>query len=312
LKRWKEILVKSPVDRHFEYLFECGSSRNPIGNMNDMTANVIKMFGDAAMEHQRKYGTTNLQFAKIAYKNHKHSVNNPKARSQKEYSLEEILQPETSLYGPITLLQACPTGDGAACAIVCSERFMKEKGLESQAVEIVAQEMMTDLPSSFDKNNKSFLNLCGFEMCKKGAERVYQKSGLKPIDVDVLEVHDCFSVNELFMYEALGLCKIGDGGKLIDSGQWIQNSKAGQLYRLGGRWIVNPSGGLESKGHPIGATGLGQCTELCWQLRNMAGKRQVDGAKVAMQHNFGLGSAAVITLYKKYNPEINSTPLSKL
>jgi len=202
------------------------------------------------------------------------------------------------LMDPITLLQSCATGDGAAAAVVCSERFVVEHGLQDQAVEIRAQSMVTDLPSTL--NGDSYVSLSGFDMAKRAAEEVYAESGLGPNDVDVLEVHDCFSCAELFMYEALGLCGVGEGGSLIDSAQWLENTAGGEVCRLGDRWVVNPSGGLESKGHPIGATGLAQCAELCWQIRGDAGKRQVEGAKVGLQHNFGVGGAAVVTLYARW------------
>lgn len=125
-------------------------------------------------------------------------------------------------------------------------------------------------------------------MTKTAAERVFSKSGYKPTDVDVIELHDCFSVNELITYEALGLCPPGQGGKLVDSGN----------NTYGGKYVVNPSGGLISKGHPLGATGLAQCAELCWQLRGLANRRQVPDAKLALQHNIGLGGAVVVALYR--------------
>ena len=158
--------------------------------------------------------------------------------------------------------------------------------------------MVTDTPSSLQGD--SYINLSGFDMAKRAAEIVYANAGLEPKDVDVLEVHDCFSCAELFMYEALGLCPTGEGGALVDSGEWQDNDAGGQLFKLGGQWVVNPSGGLESKGHPIGATGLAQCAELCWQLRGQADKRQVQGAKIGLQHNFGVGGAAVVTLYESW------------
>eukprot|EP01126_Amoeba_proteus_P044124 TRINITY_DN4884_c0_g1_i2.p1 TRINITY_DN4884_c0_g1~~TRINITY_DN4884_c0_g1_i2.p1 ORF type:complete len:422 (-),score=72.63 TRINITY_DN4884_c0_g1_i2:143-1408(-) len=294
----------SPLEKHFEYMHDCGSTKESLGRGNLMTENVIKMFGDAASEHQRSFGTTPEQFAKVAWKNHKHSVNNPYALNQKVYTMEQILDPRTQLYGPLTLYQACPTADGAACAILCSKQFLersRSKGVK--AVEILAQRLVSDLPSSFDVENKSFANLCGFSMARKAAEQIYKDANIQPTNVDVLEVHDCFSSSELMICEALGLCPIGSSGAMVDSGRWIQNKDGGELYQYGGRWVVNPSGGLESKGHPIGATGLGQCAELIWQLRGEAGKRQVEGAQVALQHNFGLGSAAVLTLYRKYGGE---------
>ncbi|MER2224882.1 MAG: lipid-transfer protein, partial [Rhodococcus sp. (in: high G+C Gram-positive bacteria)] len=150
------------------------------------------------------------------------------------------------------------------------------------------QAMVTDMNSTFE--DKSAISLVGADMTRKAAEKVYAQAGITADDVDVIELHDCFSTNELLTYEALGLCAEGDGGKLVDADDTT----------YGGRWVVNPSGGLISKGHPLGATGLAQCAELTWQLRGTADKRQVDGAKVALQHNIGLGGAVVVTAYKPY------------
>jgi acetyl-CoA acetyltransferase len=233
-----------------------------------------------------RYGTTAEQFAKIGYKNHKHSVNNPYSQFQDEYSLEDILN-APMVYEPLTKLQCCPTSDGAAAAVLCSEEFVKKHNLQKQAVEIVGMAMTTDYESSFA--DKSCIKMVGFDMTRKAAQKVYDQSGLGPENVDVVELHDCFSANEMITYEGLGLCEPGKGGTLIDSG----------AVTYGGKWVVNPSGGLISKGHPLGATGLAQCSELNWQLRGQAEKRQVPGAKVALQHNLGLGGAAVVTMYRK-------------
>ena len=247
-----------------------------------------QMFGNAGREHMEKYGTTALQFAKIGHKNHLHSVNNPYSQFQTEYSLEDILSAKM-VYEPLTKLQCCPTSDGAGAAIVASERFVREHGLEDQAIEIIGMSMATDMPSSFE--DKSCIKMVGADLTKKAATAVYEQSGLGPEDVDVIELHDCFSCNELITYEGLRLCPEGKGGELIDSG----------AVTYGGEWVVNPSGGLISKGHPLGATGLAQCSELNWQLRGMAEKRQVKDAKVALQHNLGLGGAAVVTMYRKFS-----------
>uniref|UniRef100_A0A8C3VUE3 Sterol carrier protein 2 n=1 Tax=Catagonus wagneri TaxID=51154 RepID=A0A8C3VUE3_9CETA len=275
-----------PLGKHFEIVFhKYGSSLHPL---------LPKMFALAGKEHMEKYGTKPEHFAKIAWKNHKHSVNNPYSQFRKEYSLDEVMTSQ-SVFEFLTLLQCCPTSDGAAAAVLASEAFVLKNGLKSRAVEIVAQEMMTDLPSSFE--GKSMFKLVGYDMTKEAARRCYEKSGLTPSDIDVIELHDCFSPNELLTYEALGICPEGQGGKLVDDGD----------NTYGGKWVINPSGGLISKGHPLGATGLGQCAELCWQLRGEAGKRQVPGAKVALQHNLGLGGAVVITLYKMGFPEAASS-----
>jgi acetyl-CoA acetyltransferase len=214
-----------------------------------------------------------------------HSVNNPYSQFRDEYTLEQIKEAPV-VYSPLTKLQCCPTSDGAGAAVVCSESFVREHGLEGQAVEIAGMTMVTDLGSTFDE--KSSIKLIGYDMTATAAARVYEQAGVGPLDVDVIELHDCFSANELVTYEALGLCPEGKAGELIDSG----------AVTYGGEWVVNPSGGLISKGHPLGATGLAQCAELNWQLRGQADARQVAGAKVALQHNLGLGGAAVVTIYK--------------
>jgi acetyl-CoA acetyltransferase len=245
-----------------------------------------QMFADAGREHMEKYGTTAEQFARIAEKNHRHSANNPYAQFQTVYSLEEILA-APMIHEPLTKLQCSPTSDGSAAAVLASERFVDEHGLGDRAIEIAAQEMVTDTAATFE--DRSAISIVGAQMTKLAAQRVYDRAGLGPSDVDVIELHDCFSTNELITYEALGLCETGEGGKLIDRGDTT----------YGGRWVVNPSGGLISKGHPLGATGLAQCTELTWQLRGKADARQVDGARVGLQHNIGLGGAAVVTMYRK-------------
>nr|XP_035931161.1 non-specific lipid-transfer protein [Halichoerus grypus] len=276
----------NPIDKHLEVLInKYGLSAKPVAP---------QMFACAGKEHMEKYGTKVEQFAKIGWKNHKHSVNNPHSQFQQEYSLDEVMT-SREVFDYLTVLQCCPTSDGAAAAILASEIFVRKYGLESKAVEILAQEMVTDLPSSFEE--KSIIKMVGFDMSKEAARKCYEKSGLRPNDIDVIELHDCFSVNELLTYEALGLCPEGQGGRLVDRGD----------NTYGGKWVINPSGGLISKGHPLGATGLAQCAELCWQLRGEAGKRQVPGAKVALQHNLGIGGAVVVTIYKMGFPEAASS-----
>jgi acetyl-CoA acyltransferase len=243
------------------------------------------LFGNAASEHMNRYGTTVEQFAAIAAKNHQHSANNPYAQFQQPFTVEEILA-TPPLYGPLTKLQCSPTSDGAGAAIIASESFVDRHDLGDQAVEIVAQSMVTDMASTFDDG--SAISLVGAKMSARAAQEVYETAQLGPEDVDVIELHDCFAPNELITYEALGLCGEGEGGALIDDG----------AVDYGGRWVVNPSGGLISKGHPLGATGLAQCAELSWQLRGEAGPRQVDSAKIGLQHNIGLGGAAVVTMYR--------------
>nr|UDG98661.1 lipid-transfer protein [Rhodococcus opacus PD630] len=243
------------------------------------------MFGAAGKEHMERFGTTAEQFAEIGVKNHRHSQNNPYAQFQDEYTLDEILGSKP-IYGPLTKLQCSPTSDGSGAVVVVSEEFVDKHDLAGQAVEVVGQSMVTDLPSTFE--DRSAISLVGADMTRTAAARVYEQAGIGPDDIDVIELHDCFSTNELLTYEALGLCGEGEGGKLVDNDDTT----------YGGRWVVNPSGGLISKGHPLGATGLAQCSELTWQLRGTADKRQVDGAAVALQHNIGLGGAVVVTAYR--------------
>ncbi|KAJ8270261.1 hypothetical protein GJAV_G00112240 [Gymnothorax javanicus] len=267
----------NPMDKHMEVMINCyGMAAAPAAP---------QMFGNAGREHMEKYGTKPEHFAKIAWKNHKHSTNNPYSQFQDEYSLDQVLK-SRKVFEFLTLLQCCPTSDGAGAAVLASEAFVRSHGLESKAVEIVAQEMVTDLSSTFLEN--SCMKIVGYDMTQLAARKCYEAAGLKPEDVDVIELHDCFSANELITYEALGLCAEGKAGELIDRGD----------NTYGGKWVVNPSGGLISKGHPLGATGLAQCAELCWQLRGEAGNRQVPGAKVALQHNIGLGGAVVVTVYR--------------
>ena len=246
-----------------------------------------QMFGNAGREHMEKYGSDPDHFAWIGWKNHKHSVNNPYAQFQDEYSLEDI-KSARMIHEPLTKLQCSPTSDGSGAAIVASERFVEEHGLWDQAVEIAGQAMVTDLPSTFDEERSS-INIVGFEMSEQAASRALKEAELSIDDVDVIELHDCFSANELITYEALGLAPEGEGHKLVDE----------EATTYGGKVVVNPSGGLISKGHPLGATGLAQCSELTWQLRGTADKRQVDGAKIGLQHNIGLGGACVVSVYKQ-------------
>ncbi|XP_034270986.1 sterol carrier protein 2 [Pantherophis guttatus] len=272
----------NPTDKHLEVMInKYGLETAPFAP---------QIFGNAGKEHMEKYGTKLEHFAKIAWKNHKHSVNNSNSQFQKEYSLDEVLQ-SRKVFDFLTVLQCCPTSDGAAAVVLASEEFVKKNGLESKSVEILAQEMRTDFPSSFEEN--SCIKMVGYDMTKEAAKKCFSQTGLTPEDVDVIELHDCFSANELITYEALGLCPEGGAGELIDRGDTT----------YGGKWVINPSGGLISKGHPLGATGLAQCAELCWHLRGEAGKRQVPGAKLALQHNFGLGGAVVVSLYRMGFPE---------
>ncbi|MGA4950026.1 lipid-transfer protein [Streptomyces lydicamycinicus] len=268
----------SPVARHYGVMAAAHGF--------EMTPPTAQIFGNAAREHMERYGTTAEQLAAVGAKNHRHSAHNPNAQFQDVYTVEEILAAKT-IHRPLTKLQCSPTSDGAAAAVIASERFVREHGLADRAVEIVAQAMTTDTEESFASG--SCIDVVGRPMSRAAARQVYAAGGLGIEDVDVIELHDCFSVNELLTYEALGMCADGESGKLVADG----------ATTYGGRWVVNPSGGLISKGHPLGATGLAQAAELVWQLRGTAGERQVPGARVGLAHNIGLGGAAVVTLLRR-------------
>ena len=241
-------------------------------------------FGGAGAAYAEKYGMDPKVFAQIAVKARKHAANNPYAVFRDPVSVEEVLD-SPQIFGPLTRLQCCPPTCGAAAAILCSEEFADANGLDCSVV-IRAQAMATDFASTFSGD---MMTVVGYDMAKAAADQVYEAAGIGPEDIRVVELHDCFTTNELLTYEVLGLTPEGTAEKFIADGD----------NTYGGRVVTNPSGGLLSKGHPLGATGLAQCAELVWQLRGQAEARQVDGATLALQHNIGLGGAAVVTLYEK-------------
>ena len=243
-----------------------------------------RYFGGAGAAYCEKYGMDPAVFAQISVKSRKHAAGNPYAVFTAPVTAEEVLA-SPAIFGPLTRLQCCPPTCGAAAAVVVSEAFARAHGLRAD-VAIAAQAMTTDTPASFDGN---LMRLVGYDMTAAAARQVYEAAGADPRDIPVVELHDCFTTNELLSYEALGLTDEGTAEKFIADGD----------NTYGGRVVTNPSGGLLSKGHPLGATGLAQCAELVWQLRGEAGPRQVDGASLALQHNIGLGGAAVVTLYEK-------------
>ncbi len=267
------------LDKHMGRMFEV---RDP-----EESPFAPQMFGNAGRDHMEKYGSKPEHYAWIGWKNHKHSVNNPYAQFQDEYTLDEIKEARM-IHEPLTKLQCSPTSDGAACVIVASEKYVDEHDLWEEAVEIAGQSMVTDMSSTFDEN-ADCMTIVGSDMSKEAARQAYEEAGISADDVDVCELHDCFSANELITYEALGFAEEGEGHLLVE--------REATTYGGDGP-VVNPSGGLISKGHPLGATGLAQCSELTWQLRGQADKRQVDGAEVALQHNIGLGGAAVVSVYR--------------
>lgn len=239
----------SSIYTHTQSLKDKGVEPGPLNSyVNAVTSDVVKMFAYAARDHCKEYGTKPEHFAKIASKNRRHGAQNPRAAIQKATSPEEVLS-KRLLCEPITMAMSAPTGDGGAAAVLCSEEFLEKHNLQNKAVEIVGQSMCTDLPDSF--TGRSFLGLCGYTMSKRAAHLCLQQAGLTIKDVDIIELHDCFSPNELFLYEALGLCPEGKGSSLVEGYEWTTNRNGGELCRVGQRWVVNPSGGLESKGGPL-------------------------------------------------------------
>ncbi|MGE8369600.1 lipid-transfer protein [Cupriavidus sp.] len=246
----------------------------------------LRYFGGAGLAHMQEFGTRVETFAKIRAKASRHAANNPLALFRNVVTEEEVMAAPMLWPGVMTRLMACPPTCGAAAAILVSEAFAKKHGLDA-TVRIRAQAMTTDTPDSF--GTRDMRDVVGFGMTRRAARQVYEAAGVGPEDIGVVELHDCFAHNELITYEALGLCPAGGAEKFVVDGD----------NTYGGKVVTNPSGGLLSKGHPLGATGLAQCTELVEQLRGRAGARQVDGARLALQHNLGLGGACVVTLYER-------------
>lgn len=245
----------------------------------------IRLFAGAGYEYQRRYGAKTETFAMVREKASRHAVHNDKAIFRKVLTWQEVMA-SPPLFLNMTRLQACPPTSGAAAAIVCSEPFAKKHGLRTDVV-VKGQAMASDLSGTFADND--MLKVVGAEMARTAALKAFNQAGIGPQDAQVVELHDCYTTNEVISYEALGLCGDGEAEKFILDGD----------NTYGGKIVTNPSGGLLSKGHPLGATGLAQCAELVWQLRGACGARQVEGAQIAIQHNIGLGGAAVVTVYAK-------------
>ena len=252
---------------------------------DDHSPFAAQQFGVAGLDHQARYGTSDEAFGLVSVKARRHAVNNPMALFRSPISLEEVMASK-HLYGPITRFQACPPTCGAAAAVLVSPAFAAKHNLDA-SVEIVAQALTTDMPGTFEEGG--MMRVVGYDMAKEAARQVYEASGIGPDDIQAVELHDCFTPNELISYEALGLTPEGTAEQYIRDGQ----------NTYGGRHVTNPSGGLLSKGHPLGATGLAQCYELTRQLRGTADARQVENIRYALQHNVGLGGACVVTLYGK-------------
>lgn len=236
------------------------------------------VFGMAGMEHMRKYGTSAEQFAKVSVKNHHHAMFNPLSQYQVEVSLEDVLNSRMVAY-PNTLYMCCPTGDGAAAAIVTTAEKARQLMGGGKMIRVSASALTTD---PYTQRTLTFPDIN--TMTKEAARQAYEQAGMSPSDLSSVELHDCFATAELLHYENLMLCGEGEAGRMIDEGR----------TSLGGDIPVNTSGGLLSKGHPIGATGVANVCEIVWQLRGQAGGRQVPGHKAGMAHTIGLGSACAI------------------
>jgi len=289
-KMEKGALGAKYMDREFPTMLHMGSLGKYIGKKQKEgiapgpgAAPAAMMFGAAGQEYLDKFGTEKSTFAQIQVKARKHAEHNSRALFTSQLTVEEILASPYQ-YGPITRLQCCPPTCGAAAAILVSENFLKKSGKKAK-VKILAQAMETDRTDNFAGG---MMDMVGYGMAKRAADQVYAKAGVGAEDVNVVELHDCFTANELITYESLGLTPEGTAEKFILDGQ----------NTYGGKVVTNPSGGLLSKGHPLGATGLAQCFELVSQLRGECDKRQVAGAKTALQHNVGIGGACVVTMYQ--------------
>jgi acetyl-CoA acyltransferase len=253
--------------------------------MDDTAPLAAQYFGGAGDAYIAKYDVSADIFAQVTVKARAHGANNPYAVFRDPVTMAEVLS-SPHIYGPLTRLQCCPPTCGAAAAVLCSAAFARRRGLDT-SVTITAQELLTDVQTTYEPHD--MMALVGYQMTRIAAQRVYEATGVDPLDIPVVELHDCFTTNEVITYEALGLTPEGTAEKFMADGD----------NTYGGRVVTNPSGGLLSKGHPLGATGLAQCAELTWQLRGQAGPRQVEGATVALQHNIGLGGAVVVTMYEK-------------
>ncbi|WP_432841323.1 lipid-transfer protein [Dactylosporangium sp. CA-092794] len=242
-----------------------------------------QLFGAAGRAYMDEFGTPAEVFGRISVKARRHAAHNPYAVFRDPVTLEEVMA-SPHIYGPLTRLQCCPPTSGAAAAVLVSADYARRRGLPA-TVRIAGQALTTDRPSSFGDDMRKVV---GYDITASAAATAYAQAGIGPEDIPVVELHDCFTANELITYEALGLTPAGTAEKFIMDGD----------NTYGGRVVTNPSGGLLSKGHPLGATGLAQCAELTWQLRGTAGGRQVEGARTALQHNIGIGSACVVTVYQ--------------
>ena len=236
------------------------------------------LYAMRARRYMHEYGLTEDQLAKVSVKARAHGVMNPDAQFRKPVTVEEV-KSARPVADPMTLFHCCPSGDGAAAVVICAAD--KARQYTTTPIRVAGSEINSG------RYMTGFRDMTSPEITVRGAKQLYEETGIGPDDVDLAEVHDAFAIAELLYYEALGFCAKGEAARLLEDGE----------TSVGGRIPVNPSGGLLSKGHPLGATGLAQCAELVWQLRGKADERQVAGARTALQHNLGLGGACVVAMY---------------
>lgn len=256
-----------------------------ICGIDDKVPAGIQYFGNAGAEYLRRYDQKAELFGQVSVKARSHAMRNPYALFTESLTLEQVMG-SPHIFGPITRLMCCPPTCGAAAVLVVSEVYARRKGLQS-TIELAGMALVTDTRDSFEAG--SMISLVGAGQTRRAAQAAYAEAGIDVDDIDVVELHDCFSPNEVISYEALSLCPEGGAAKFIADGD----------NTYGGRVVTNPSGGLLSKGHPLGATGLAQITELIWHLRGQAADRQVPDAKLAVQHNVGLGGACAVSVLKR-------------
>lgn len=245
-----------------------------------------RIFGAGGLEYCEKYGATQTHMHKISSKNHKHSAKNPYSQFRFTPTPDEVAAAR-KITRELTLPMCSPTSDGGAAAVVASEAFVRKHNLQDRAVEVAGYAITTDSPMLYNAHSR--IELTGADMARRASKKAYAQAGVTPDDIQVIELHDCFAPNELLTYDSLGLCKPGEAHHIVDRGD----------NTYGGKWVINPSGGLESKGHPLGATGLGMIFYLTLQVRGEAGDLQVDNVRNAMSHNLGLGGACVVTILRK-------------
>jgi acetyl-CoA acetyltransferase len=260
----------STVDENKATLLALGAGVvPPPGTVSEKPYSVfMDVYAAICRDHMRRYGTTPRQIAAVAAKNHRHSVHNPLSQFREDYSIDQVLGAPAICY-PLTLPMCSPISDGAAAVVVCNAEGLKRLGGSGRAVRVLASVVQTGVSRSADEPQ--------FTNSRLAAQKAYDQAGVGPTDIDVAEVHDATAFGEITNAESLMLAPLGEGGVAAERGD----------FTIGGRLPINPSGGLESKGHPIGATGLGQIHELVTQLRGEAGLRQVEGARIAIQENGG-------------------------